>query len=419
MALAAYVDHFAVDTSGTSRQLTGFGHQPKLWIPFHTLHTAAAGWSAADFEVGFGVTAGATKEMAHCIRMNDGETSGVTRRGSENDSCLIGVNRNTSSEDGAYDTTSLDADGVTLNISNAFAAAHIAPYLSLGGSDLVAADVLEITAPASTGDQTYTFTGLTAAPTLILLQGTGKTSLGYGTTGAVFLGAADVNGQWAMMTKASESNPTESWRIFRSDRCYAADSGGVGGQKLRASFVSFGFNGTNGTATLNWDAAPNHLQVITLIALTGTFAHKVGAFAKATGSPWTNTVSLGATPRALLVASAAMTAMGTPDTAVAHCRGGIGVYDGTRARAISWQDESGVSPSNVAGYTDDDGTLLAISDNATASSNDRLTAAFSGSDAVLTSAVQEAVGYQVGYVLLGDAAAAGGATQRARPTAVF
>jgi hypothetical protein len=152
VALSAYVDHFAVDTSGTTRTLSGFGHQPKLWLPFLALHTSLAGWSAADFQVGMGATAGAAAEMAHCLRMNDASTGGATRRGSQADSCLISVNRNTNAEDGAYDTTSLDADaggGVTLNLSNAFGAAQIAPYLSLGGSDLVEADVIDAAAHPS------------------------------------------------------------------------------------------------------------------------------------------------------------------------------------------------------------------------------------------------------------------------------
>lgn len=345
-------------------------------------------------------------ECAHCLRLNDGQSGGVTRRGSEADSCLVSVLRNSNAEDGAYDTTSLDADGITLNISNAFGTALISPYLSLGGSDFVEADVLQIGSPNATGNQTYTFTGLTDTPTLLLVQGTGRTTLGYGTTGAVFLGAADVNGQWAMMTKASESNPTSSGRIFRSDRCYAAHD--LGSTRLRASLVSFGNNGTNGQVTLNWDAVAGvEVQIINLIALRGTFTHKVGVFTKATGPPWTNTIALGGTPRAAFVATAAMTAMGTPNDAVDHCRGGIGIYDGTRARAISWQDEDNVATSNIAGFTEDNGRILAISNNATASSNEELTPSFSGTDVVFTSAIEEAVAYEVGYVLLGDAAGGG------------
>lgn len=405
MALSAHVNHFAVDTSGTSRSLTGFGHQPKLWLPWLSLHTSLAGWSAADFEVGMGATAGASAEMAHCLRLNDAATGGVTRRGTQDDSCLIGVNRNTNTEDGAYDTTSFDSDGITLNISNAFASALIAPYLSLGGSEIVEADVLSILTPNATGNQTYTFTGLTAAPDILFLLGCGRTSLGFGTTGAVFVGAADVNGQWAMMTKASENNPTVNGRIFRSDRCYAADAI-TASVFIRASLVSFGVDGTpNGQVTLNYDAVgATDQQIVTLIALRGTFSHKVGTITKATGSPWTNTIDLGAIPRALFVGTAAMTAMGTPNDAADHCRGGVGFYDGTRARAISWQDEFNVSTSNIAGYTEDNGRILAISDNATASSNEELTPSFSGNTAILTSEIQEAVAYEVGYVLLGDAA---------------
>lgn len=355
-----------------------------------------------------GATAGASAECAHCLRMNDGNTGGLSRRGSEADSCLIGVSRNTNTEDGAYDTTSLDADGITLNCSNGFGTAQTACYLSLGGTDLVEADVLQIGSPNATGNQTYTFTGLTDTPTLLLVQGTGRTALGYGATGAVFLGAADVNGQWAMMTKGSEQNPTVNGRIFRGDRCYAADAI-TAAVFIRASFVSFGNNGTNGQVTLNWDAVgATEVQIINLIALRGTFSHKVGVFNKATGSPWTNTISLGATPRAALVATAAQVAMGTPNDANDHNRGGVGFYDGTRARAISWQDEHNVATSNIGGYVDDDGTILAISDNNTSSSNERLTPAFSGQDVIFTSAIQEAVAYEVGYVLLGDAVAAGG-----------
>lgn len=403
--LAAYANNFTADTSGTSRVLTGFGHQPKLWIPTLTLRTAANGWLAGDYEVGIGAAAGASAEMAHCLRLNDGNAGGLTRRGTENDSCIIGVNRNASTEDGAYDLTSFDSDGLTLNISNAFGTAFIIPYLSLGGSDLYQADVLQIGTPNATGDQTYEFSGIDGTPTLLLTMGVGRTATAYGPTGALFLGAADVNGQWALMTKGSEQNPTVNGRIFRGDRCYAADAI-TGASFIRASLVSFGENGGNGKGqvTLNYDAVgATESQIVTLIALRGIFSHKVGTFTKATSSPFTNTLDLGGKPRALMLATAAMTAMGTPNDAVDHCRGSIGfVDDAGRHRVSAWQDEFNVATSNIASYLSATKALV-ISDNATASSDDEATATWTAGGVNLAWDLSSTTAYEVGYVMLGDA----------------
>ena len=168
------VGSFNTGTGSTAIAVTGLGFQPKLLLFF---------WSGSvgttDVIVGGdqrrGVGFAVSPSMRGVVAQWDGDNLGTSlcSRSMFND-CCVELHKD-DIVDGKLDLTSMDADGFTLAVDNAFGWDYRIHYLAIGGDDVVASGGLITTASAPAN---YDVTTLGTAPGFL-----GMISHGYNTMG--------------------------------------------------------------------------------------------------------------------------------------------------------------------------------------------------------------------------------------------
>ena len=144
---------------GTTITLAGLGFAPRailFWWSGRTEATDTVG--RANSQNGFGVAVTSTDRRAITISGIDAQGTSDNQRAHSNVACILSVS-NTPAIDGAMDLQSINPDGFTLIVDDAFPTSLRVHYLALGGDSLEAAASGQFQEPLATGDQDTTTVG--------------------------------------------------------------------------------------------------------------------------------------------------------------------------------------------------------------------------------------------------------------------
>ncbi len=277
---------------------------------------------AADGILGIGMGISTTQRRAACAACLNGD-SGNSGYSAWDNNHIIALINTAGTPIVVADLTAIGSTTITLNFSSVTASAFKYNVWAIGGSDITGSDFTAITAPASTGNQTYS--GLSGTPVVVFFLGSSLTtdstarsssecalSLGWmtgaGTQGAVSLWTANAT--------------ADAYSSQLTDHCLSHITS-AGTFNHKAKFVSV----ANGNFVLNWDAATTQF-VYGAFVLYGTL--QVATFSNT--SPLitgTQANSLSFTPVGALVQSYGEAASTAVQTGISHS---VGVSDGTTQR---------------------------------------------------------------------------------------
>lgn len=181
------------DTGLETFTISGFG-TPKAAIFIATLTTANS-TTTADVAIGWGVTDG-TNNRAIAVAGDDGVTTSNTDRGISNTKCLFAVQGGgTLAYEGDFDSFGTDNVVIDITTNNTGIAAFVTCIL-IGGTDV--AEVGVGTYVNSTGGNTFTGLGFSAAPSLVFLGNIGSSATSsIAVNGLLNLGVVDFGGNQA------------------------------------------------------------------------------------------------------------------------------------------------------------------------------------------------------------------------------
>jgi hypothetical protein len=135
----AFTGAFNIGTGGatTTVPVTGVGFQPKVllfWWSGRTESTDTAG--AADHQRGFGFAVSTTDRRAGCSWSEDAVATAQSNSAHRDDAAICSTTGPTDAIDGLADLNSMDADGFTMIIDDAFATNLRIGFLALGGTTI-------------------------------------------------------------------------------------------------------------------------------------------------------------------------------------------------------------------------------------------------------------------------------------------
>jgi len=343
----AKVGAFNIGTgsAGTTVPVT-VGFQPKVaifWWSGRTESTDTAG--TANHQRGFGVAISTTDRRAVCSRSQDAQASGVADSGQRVDAAICSM------ADGAFDgwadVSSIDANGFTLVIDDAFATDLRIHYLALGGSSLTNVATGIFTELASTGDQDITTVGFQPDAVIFLSAMIGSDAAGTNVDSQFMLGfaAGTGNPNEVVWTGASDdiADPTDTASYHRSGEAIARLDTFVDGVCYRAQVSAWLSNGFR----LNYPESCGGTRRVHYLALKGG-SYVIGDLLTSTTTGATITESgFGFSPKAALFVSHNK-AQSTVDTAQNHDEVSIGAFSSTTARGAQCVlDEFGVADTDV------------------------------------------------------------------------
>lgn len=158
MALLSKAGSFSTTTAvaTTTVPLTGFGFTPKaivLWWSGRTDTSDAVG--AANHQRGFGVAVSASSRHAITSQSQNGQAAAVADQGCLDTACVYTLTT-AGATDGLLDVQSMDADGVTFIIDDAFATSLRVHYIAYGGDSITNVARGTFTELAAPGTQNVT-----------------------------------------------------------------------------------------------------------------------------------------------------------------------------------------------------------------------------------------------------------------------
>ena len=229
--------------------------------------------------------------------------------------------------DGLADVSSMDADGFTLVVDDAFATAISVNYLALGGTDLTNAATGVFNEPAGTGNHTEGALGFTPDYIEFFSAGIGAAAPGGATMAHAMLGAATSSSQRGVTVIHSDDAVLDSdtYRYSISSECVALMASGTGATDYREDFVSFG----SGTFTLNCIEQTAGARRVHYLALAGG-AYQVGNLLTKTDGTDIAVTGLANRPRGVFFASHCA-AEDTANTSVAEAKFSMGAFDSQSA----------------------------------------------------------------------------------------
>jgi hypothetical protein len=168
--------------------VTGVGFQPKAVIFWWSGQDGTADVftdtpGATAHGMGFATSSSERGAVANCSLDAVG-TSDVARI-AKNDACVTIYLTSATTIDGSLDFQSMDSDGFTLVVDDAFATSRRVHYMAIGGSDITNAKAGSFTVAASTGNQDFNI-GFTPDLVLMLNAQTEFSSGSVATDAAIF-----------------------------------------------------------------------------------------------------------------------------------------------------------------------------------------------------------------------------------------
>ena len=349
MALDRKVGSFNTGTGTSDIVVSGLGFSPEaiiFWWNGRTETTDAEG--GLTHHRGFGFAVSATDRRAMVNRSsNDRAAGALTYRYMSNVAVIAHVDSN-GTLDGAVDVASMDSDGFTLAIDDAFPADMRVHYLALGGADLTNAKGGAFLTPTSTGDFDVTDVGFQPDAVLLMSIYINSTTVGDSGDSEISFGAGVSGGAEAVWAAVSENanQPTDTYGYCRAGEILADIDVTNGDIDLIASYVQSLSNGFR----LNFSKAPGAAQSgVFYLALKGG-RYAIGDLLTRTDTNNIAETGLGVgTPRAILFLSQCK-AQSTTDVADAGDEWSMGAATSTTERAaMSVLDQDAVNTTNVGG----------------------------------------------------------------------
>ncbi|MEJ0073178.1 MAG: hypothetical protein WDN27_03830 [Candidatus Saccharibacteria bacterium] len=336
------VGSFTVPSSTGNKAVTGVGFRPKAML-FFANRRASDGTSTTtsqNLEMVMTILGMATSSSARAaIYSNDDYTAGDPRvAGNE----VLDVQSANAVSQFSADFTSMDADGFTLNFTNANATAYVVNYMALGGSNL-SANITHIVPASVNGSQS-------------------TTGVGFRPDAAIFIGGSVFGGSRGMGFASGANNQVTNssnydvglnalGRYQRTDEVYAQITGSV--KQVEASLTSFDADGF----TLNYTTTDAGNSDIYVLSLKGA-KFKAGSFTQKTSTGTQSTTGVGFQPTGLLMSTVQNTASSSIDAN--QIVQSLGASDGTNQANV-------VTADNNHGNSSLDRTKLytALADDAT------------------------------------------------------
>ena len=313
--------------AGTTYSAIALGFQPKvviLWWTKRNGNVNAAG--DADVSSGFGVLVTTTDRR--CIAWQDDHAATTMATDSyHSDAACVATLLTDGTVDGLADLSSLDADGFTLVVDDAFATAISVNYLALGGADLTNMATGVFNEPGATGNHTEGALGFTPGFVMFFSAGIGAAAPGAKVHATPMIGAATSSTQRGVTAISSEDAAADSdtYRYSLSSECIAILEAATGTPDYREDFVSFG----SGTFTLNCIERTAGARRVHYLALAGG-AYQVGNLLTKTDGTDIAVTGLQNRPRAVFFASHCA-AENTANTSVAEAKFSMGAFDSQSA----------------------------------------------------------------------------------------
>lgn len=316
MALLHHGGSFVTGTGaiGTTVAVTGVGFTPiaiMFWAAGRNVTSPPT--LATSHQRGVGFATGIASRRCYGSFSSGSVATAVCTSGRRNDACVMTMTTG-GSVDGLMDLQSLDVDGFTMVIDDAFSAS-IRVYYQAWGGDVDAASIIDISEPGATGSVSYTGVGFTPSA-IIGFQPNGAATTWNGTSNdtSCALGWAtgpSNQGVWAGAAN-NGSNPSVTMSYCRAGQFLAATNASASAITATATLTSMDSDGF----TLNWTTVGTAGRIYAVLALHG------GTWLATNGTTQTDTVTtipltgLGATCKSVMVLShhRAQSASLTPDS---------------------------------------------------------------------------------------------------------
>jgi hypothetical protein len=407
LALDRKVGSFSTGTGaiGTTVVVSGLGFQPKAIIFWWSGTTSSVNAvTEQDHFHGFGFAVSPTDRRAVTGSSDHAAAGGGTDHGHRADACVIGVGIG-GGFNAMLDLQSMDVDGFTLVVDDAFPASRRISYLALGGSDITDAETEQIIMPSATGTVDYTTLGF--QPDVVFFISATITANPPGETGdsTVMFGVATGSGQQFVVAGGSnDGSATTSTRTYHQDaECIARMGTALDGVMTgRAEFTTFLVNGYR----LNWlegDSGAN--TRVHVLALGGTLKAKAGSLLSLTSLAAIATSGVGFLPNTLLLGSGTM-AESVQDTGTNDDhRWSVGAADGTTEVVQGIRDHDGVATTDVATALNVDNVYLRLNPTAASIDGSATFTSFDSDGFTLTQTDADPTASFIGWLAMGSAAA--------------
>lgn len=313
--------------AGTTYRVEALGFQPKvviLWWTNRNGNLNAAG--DADVSSGFGVAVSTTDRRAIAWQ-DDHAAADMATDSYHSDAACVATLTIAGAVDGLADLSSLDVDGFTLVVDDAFSAAISINYLALGGADLTNMATGVFNEPGATGNHTEGALGFTPDFVMFFSTGIGAAPPGAKVHATPMIGAATSSTQRGVTAISSEDAvaAADTYRYSLSSECIAILEAATGTPDYREDFVSFG----SGTFTLNCIERTAGARRVHYLAMAGG-AYQVGNLLTKTDGTDIAVTGLQNRPRAVFFASHCA-AEDTANASVAEAKFSMGAFDSQSA----------------------------------------------------------------------------------------
>jgi len=242
VALSTKKGSFAAATATGNQAVVGVGFVPKA-ILFWGTRLTAAGYGVG-LRMFFGAATSATDRWVSAIAGDDAAATMNTGRQISTNACIRNLIDGTPTTDALADFVSFDADGFTINWSDAPPSAWIIHYLALGGDSITNAVAGNSSLADSTGAQA--FTGVGFLPEFLMFCSNGRSGTGASSSANFHLGAASSSArQGAASFRDRDAQTTSQTALYqRVNKCIAAvatSSDVVNNEATLTSFDADGF----------------------------------------------------------------------------------------------------------------------------------------------------------------------------------
>jgi hypothetical protein len=407
LALDKKVGSFSTGTGAVASTVvvTGVGFTPKaiiFWWSGTTSSTNSV--TERDSFRGIGYAVSPTDRRCVGCSSDNASAGAATDHGHRADACIVGVGIG-GGFNAMLDLQSMDVDGFTLVVDDAFPESRRISYLALGGSDIANAETEQLVMPSATGNVDYTTLGF--EPEVVFFISAMQTANPPTENGdsIIMFGVATGSGQQFVVAGGSnDGSATTSTRTYHQDaECIARMGPALDGVMTgRAEFTSFLANGYR----LNWlegDAGAN--TRVHVLALGGTLKAKAGSLLSATSLTTIVTSGVGFLPNTLLLASGAMPES-TQDTGTnADDDWSMGAADGTTEVVQATRDRDGVATTDVATGINLDNIYLRLNTSAASIDGSATWTSFDSDGFTLTQTDADPDAAFIGWLALGTAAA--------------
>jgi hypothetical protein len=342
---------FVCNTSTGNQSVTGVGFQPKAIILWGVKLTSNNTFESGDNAFWFGAATSATERWCMSGAEDDAvATSNTGRRLSTNRVITIHAS-GTPTTDAIADLVSFDADGFTINWSDAPSAAWQCHYMALGGDSITNA---KAGTAATTPTPSTSITGVGFTPGIVIMAGVNTAKDTDLNTKSLMIGAASAVSSQAVVAMRSRDAVTTTDNISYQDSnfCFAFLAAGSNSFSWRGSLASFDANGF----TINWQTYGGTATDFCYLALKG------GQYAVLTDTQRTSTTgtksttNVGYKPRGALFASWGRTASNSIDNTQARLT--VSASDGNDQGGFWWQSADNVTTTDLDQKSFTDKALL-------------------------------------------------------------